>query len=142
MMKPILIKIVLVVAVLTLAIVIWEWRTHDDCPSLCRASSIARQAREVMATVEALRVQSDGSSTKDFKAVKRLVSYRSPYVERWSVEGDGAIVLIGFGEEFMLTLRPIQGGGWQCLGFPEKVLSNIGGFMEPGRISRCELYKR
>lgn len=131
-MKSILIKIVLVVAVLTLAIVIWEWRTHDDCPSLCRASSIARQAREVTATVEALRVQSDGSSIKYFEAVQRLVSYRSPYVERWSVEGDGAIVLIGFGGEFMLTLRPIQGGGWQCLGFPEKVLSNIGGLWTQG----------
>ncbi|QCX51424.1 hypothetical protein [Ralstonia pseudosolanacearum] len=95
-----------------------------------------------MAIVEVLRLQGNGSPSKDFKAVKRLISYRSPYVERWGVDGDGEIVLVGFGEEFMLTLRPIQGGGWRCLGFPEKFLNNIGGFMDQGKIGGCELSKR
>lgn len=139
-MKSKIINIVVTALVLMAAIAIWAWRTHDDCPSLCRASSVARQAKETMSLVEAMmHLPNDGSSTKDFKNAEELTSYRSPYVERWRVEDDGSIVLVGSREGFMLALRPVSKGGWQCLGFPEKILVDIKGFMDARSVSECKL---
>lgn len=86
-----------------------------------------------------MKLQNDGVSKRDFKDAERLTSYRSPYVGRWSVKGDGSIVLVGPREGFMLTLRPMLGGGWQCLGFPESMLINIEKFMDPQKVGDCKL---
>ena len=131
-----------ILLLLVLAGVYWEIHNNDDCPSLCKASSVAKQTREAMSLVETIMLSSnDSGQTKSFATVESSVSYRSPYIEKWTVKNDGTIVMVGPKELFMFTVQPISGQpqSWRCFGFPEKFLENIAEFFDAKKIGKCEL---
>lgn len=123
---------------------VYLWLTHDDCPSLCRAASVARQARSAMIAVEEV-FSSEGelerSSPLQALNLKDRVSYSSPYVERWNISGEGEIVLEGFDHTFFLRLTPVRHKPlqWKCSGFPAKFIKNASEFLDRSKVGECQL---